>query len=97
MTPSPEVKKEVEYCQFMQYIFSEEPYYTDYKLNSAIISFFIYHNDPACNVFDEILSEFHDPLDKHGLVDRGWRKFTVRPFDSGIDGLRLWTCFRIRQ
>ena len=93
MTPPPEVEKEVEYCQFMQYIFSEEPYYTDYKLNSAVISFFMYHNDPPCNVFDETLSGFHDPLDMHGLVDRDWRKFTVRPFDSGIEGYAFGLAF----
>ena len=75
MTPSPPQSQgkedEIEYYEFMQYIFSEEPYHTDFKVNSALISFFIYHNESSCNVSDEMLNEFDENLDCHGLIDRG--------------------------
>ena len=78
MAPSEQNDKEVEFCHFMEYIFSEEPYHTEFKVTSAATSFFIYHNEQSCNVFDDMLIEFDHKLDLHGLVDRGWREFSAR-------------------
>ena len=83
MTPpstSVEHEKEIEFCSFMQYIFSEEPFHTEFKINSAIISFYIYHNDESLNVLDEILIKFD--IYMYGLSDNGWRDFTVRPVSA---------------
>ena len=67
----------------MQYVFSEEPFHTEFKINSAVISFCIYHSDESLNVLDEILIEFD--IDMHGLSDNAWRDFTVRPLSpSGV-------------
>ena len=52
-----------------------EPYETHLKVESSIISFFLYYND-ALDVFEE-LNEFD--LDLFGLKERGWREFSVRP------------------
>ena len=78
MTPpstSVEHKKEIEYCSFTQHVFSEEPYHTEFKITSAVISFYIYHNEESPNVLD-MLWEFD--IDMHALSDNGWRDFTVR-------------------
>ena len=78
MQSSPqEHEKEIEFCQFMEYIFSEEPCHIEYKFDSATISFFIYHNEQSPDVFD-MLSEFDHNWDCYELKDYGWRDSSVR-------------------
>ena len=52
---------------------------TDFEISPGLIQFYIYHNENTCNIFDDMLFEFHENLDFYGLAENKWRAFTCRP------------------
>ena len=69
---------EIEFCQFIQFLYIDEPVWIQFKINHAYITFFVYCNDETFAVFEDFSLEMNSNLEDYGLIDNGWEKFYVR-------------------
>ena len=70
--------REIQFCQCIQYLFSEEPYHFQFYITSSSIKFFVYYNNQTCDVFDDLLYEMNLNMEDFDLINRGWGEFYVR-------------------
>ena len=80
MTSSDKFKSEIDFCQYFEYIYSEEPYFLKFEVNTALISIYIYHNLQVPDLLD-FLKEIEDMYKLYALEELGWRRFGVRLHD----------------
>ena len=74
-------KDEINYCEHMKFIFDDEGFEMHFAISSALIRFYIKHNEDFLDVFEEILPEFDEAIESHGLQHK-WRPFTCRLLKS---------------
>ena len=70
--------KEIQFCQFVRYLYDEEPIYIQFKINNVYIKFFVYYNEQTCDVFEDFLLEMNSNLEDFASINKGWGKFYVR-------------------
>ena len=92
--------KEIQFCQFMQFLFDEEPYHFQFKITFSAIKFFVYYNHQTRDVFDDLLREMNLNMEDFDLLNRGWGEFYVRETSSPDlrdEYSRCWECISINQ
>ena len=72
--------KEIQFCQFMQELFEDEPIYIKFIINKLTIKFFIYYSNETCDVFEDFLREMNINLEDFDLTNKQWDYFYVREF-----------------
>ena len=70
--------RKIQFCQFIQYLFSEEPYHFQFNITFSSIKFFVYYNNQTCDVFDDLLYEMNLNIEDFDLNNRGWDEFYAR-------------------
>ena len=70
--------KEVQFCQFVQYLYEEEPCRFQFKITSATMKLFVYYNNRTFDVFDDLLAEMDANMEDFDLPNRGLGGFFVR-------------------
>ena len=50
---------EIEFCQFVQFLYVDEPIWIKFEINHAYIAFFVYYNDETYDVFEDFSIEMN--------------------------------------
>ena len=72
------IDKAIDFCQYIQFLYSDEPIWIKFEICPAFINFFVYCNTETFDVFDEFIEEMDAGLNSFDLLEEGMGKFYAR-------------------
>ena len=95
MTSSEKFKSEIDFCQYFENVYSDEPCFIKFEVNTALISIYVYHSLQVPDLLD-FLKEIVHMYKLYTLEKLGWRRFGVRlhdPTDQIAEKYGFGLCF----
>ena len=72
------IDKAIEFCQYMQFLYNDEPIWIQFEITTVFIKFWVYCNTETFDVFDEFIEEMDAGLNSYALIEEGMGKFYAR-------------------
>ena len=72
------IDKAIEFCQYIQFLYNDEPTLIQFEITMAFIKFWVYYNTETFDVFDEFIEEMDAGLNSYDLTDEGMGKIYAR-------------------